>query len=71
MILIKTDDFREVHLIQYSENHPAGNLKFPSCVEHKTRHVTKFESFILSNDEIENINLKSVSLQLGLPKVCP
>ncbi len=58
MILIKTDDFRKVHLIQYSENHPEGNIKFPSFVEHKTMHVTKFESFILSNDEIENIKLE-------------
>ena len=68
LILVKTDDFREVHLIQYSENHPEGNIKFPGFVQHKTRHVTNFESFILSNDEIENINLKSVSLQLGLPQ---
>jgi hypothetical protein len=59
MILIKTDDFRKVHLIQYSENHPEGNLKFPSFfVQHKTRHVINFESFILSNDEIENIKLE-------------
>jgi hypothetical protein len=58
MILIKTDDFCEVHLIQYSENHPEGILKFPSFVQHKTRHVTNFESFILSNDEIENIKLE-------------
>ncbi len=69
MILIKTDDFREVYLIQYSENHPEGNLKFPSFVQHKTMHVINFEFFILSNGEIENIKLEVCFPSAWLAKV--